>query len=145
MDTGFDKLEELEDLKNQYGVSSSIYTTKLAQYNSWLENDAIGRVFARYKDDAYRVDVPTSQSDKGDQDFYGLTSLKDVYLTYAENSYEPKYYNKNGDRIRVREKVSETPYSFYTAPKVEEQPVRVIEPNISTNSYEEAVYETSGS
>jgi hypothetical protein len=66
-------------------------------------------------------------------------------LTYAENEYEPKYHNKNGDRIRVRAEVINHESNFYTAPKVEGKPIKVLEANMHVNNYEQAVYQSSGS
>ena len=140
MDTGFGYLDEL----NRLNPGSSAYSTKLQAYNTWLLTSN-GQVFSRYKDDVYKIDVPASQSDKGDQDFYGLTNLKDVYLTYSENEYEPKYYDKDGNRIRVNANVINLESNFYTAPKIDGQPIKVLESNIHTNSYEQALYQSSGS
>ena len=140
MDIGFGYLDELSRLS----PGSSAYSTKLQTYDNWLLTSN-GQVFSRYKDDVYKIDVPASQSDKGDQDFYGLTNLKDVYLTYSENEYEPKYYDKDGNRIRVNASVINLESNFYTAPKFDGQPIKVLESNIHTNSYEQALYQSSGS
>jgi hypothetical protein len=73
-----------------------------------------------------------------------LTNLKDVYLTYCENNYEPKYHTKTGERVKAKCKFGLNPVTFYTAPKVENQPIKVITTDKSIHDYDEANYSSDG-
>ena len=143
MDLGFQYLEEIERLR-ELDQESQEYIDAVGTYDNWASGSD-GQIFTQYKDVVQRIDVPKSQSDKGDQEFYGLTNVKDVYLTYTENTYEPKYYNRNGERIKVSAKVTSQNSSFYTAPKLDNQPIKVIQVNKGVNKYEKTVYQSEGS
>ena len=136
MDYGFDLMDRYQNTEGQAHAEVE------QEYNAYiLGNDY--RIFSQYKDIVQRIEVPLSQSDKGDQDFYGLTNIKPVNLTYVENDYTPKYTRSDGSRVRVGLELYEDHNQktlFYTAPKPEIGSIKVIETYKTIPNREETSY-----